>query len=113
LLRVNENYPSSNYTLRISDRMPSQTERVALIGHPIGIPWCINSGIVSRIMFSRGEWELIQTSIMISGGYSGGPLINANGEVLGLADAYLRGNQGISIFVSANRIKTFTNSLSN
>ena len=107
LLALNDEYKNSHYTLRVSNRMPTQTERVALIGHPIGIPWCINSGIISRILFSRGHWDLLQTSIMISGGYSGGPLIDANGEVLGLADAYLRGNQGISIFVSSARIRMF------
>jgi S1-C subfamily serine protease len=50
---------------------------------------------------------------MISGGYSGGPLVDSNGEVLGLAVAYLRGNQGISVFVSASRIRQFTQNLIN
>jgi len=113
LLLVNDEYPISNYMLSISNRMPSQTEHVTLLGHPIGIPWCVNSGIVSRNIFLQGNWELLQSSIMISGGYSGGPLVDSNGEVLGLAVAYLRGNQGISVFVSASRIRQFTQNLIN
>lgn len=54
-------------------------EAVVAIGHPLGLDYTVTSGIISA---KRGG-EL-QTSAPISPGNSGGPLIDKNGDVVGV-----------------------------
>jgi len=55
-------------------------EAVIAIGHPLGLGFTVTDGIVSA---KRGGTEL-QTSVAISPGNSGGPLVNKQGEVIGV-----------------------------
>ena len=60
-----------------------QGEFVAAIGHPKGLKDTLVTGIVSGYQEINGR-ELIQVSMPIDFGNSGGPLLNRTGEVLGI-----------------------------
>lgn len=69
-----------------------QGDPVFMIGNPNGIEYSITAGIVSGLhrQSQVGLWYLedfIQTDALIAGGDSGGALINACGEVVGINDA--------------------------
>lgn len=53
---------------------------VAAIGHPLGLDYTITSGIIS----AKRDGMLIQTSAAISPGNSGGPLVDRDGDVVGV-----------------------------
>lgn len=60
-------------------------EKVIAIGNPQGLSFSVTEGIVSAIhRESYGGESYIQTDAALNPGNSGGPLINTNGEVIGI-----------------------------
>ncbi len=62
------------------------TEKAYAIGNPQGLPQTITDGVVSayRELPENGQ-EYIQVAIIIGAGNSGGPLLDASGNVVGIA----------------------------
>lgn len=79
---------------------------VLAIGSPFGFENTVTAGIVSAKARDTGELvPLIQTDVAINPGNSGGPLINLQGEVIGInSQIYSRsgGYQGISFSIPMN-----------
>jgi serine protease Do len=86
-------------------------EWVLAIGNPFGLRHTVSAGIVSatsRSGLGIAEYEsLIQTDAAINPGNSGGPLVNLDGEVIGLNSAILGqgGNIGIGFAIPINAFK--------
>lgn len=84
-------------------------EEVLAIGNPFGFRGTLTIGIISRIDYQRKK---IQTDAAINPGCSGGPLINLNGEVIGINQSIYnpdnnRSNIGIGFAVPVNYAKDF------
>lgn len=77
-------------------------EDVVVMGSPQGFKGTVSKGIISA---SRGD--LIQITAPISPGSSGGPVLNAYGEVIGIVKAlYAEGlSQNINFAIPINFIK--------
>jgi serine protease Do len=92
-----------------SDLMVGET--VIAIGHPFGYTNTVSTGIVSglgrEVTMPNGEVlrELIQTNASINPGNSGGPLLNINGELIGINVAIREGAQGIAFALSADQVQ--------
>jgi serine protease Do len=74
-------------------------ELVYAIGHPWGRLGAVTAGIVSGLGTARGPGgraRYIGSDIALAPGNSGGPLLNARGEVVGL-NAMIHGNLALSI----------------
>ncbi len=94
---------------------------VVAIGNALGLPGAptVTVGVVSALgrTLRTGPdvtlYDLIQTDAAINPGNSGGPLINLNGEVVGINTAVLRGQdaQGIGFAVSAGTAIPVANQL--
>ena len=102
-------------TLGDSDKV-EVGETVYAIGNPIGYEFqrSVTSGIISAvnrtIKFEEDEKEtymedLIQTDATINPGNSGGPLININGEVIGINGVKITSAEGISFAIPINSVK--------
>lgn len=78
-------------------------EWVIAIGSPFGLDNTVTAGIVSAKQRDTGDYlPFIQTDVAINPGNSGGPLINMNGEVVGInSQIYSRsgGSMGISFSI--------------
>ena len=61
-------------------------QKVLAIGNPFGFSGTLTSGIVSRIDYAKGR---IQTDAAINPGCSGGPLLNSQGEVIGISQSMI------------------------
>ena len=96
-------------------------ETVYAIGNPIGYEFqrTVTSGIVSAInrtiKFEEEGKEtymedLIQTDATINPGNSGGPLINLDGEVIGINGVKITSAEGISFAIPINIVKNIIKS---
>lgn len=87
-------------------------EFVMAIGNPLGMDYSVTSGIVSAVnreVESDGTtYTAIQTDAAINNGNSGGALVNANGEVIGINTMKLAGT-GIEGIGFAIPISSTTN----
>ena len=92
-------------------------ETVYAIGNPIGFEFqrSVTSGIVSAInrtiKFEENEQEtymedLIQTDATINPGNSGGPLVNVDGQVIGINGVKITSAEGISFAIPINTVKS-------
>jgi serine protease Do len=66
-------------------------ETVMAIGNPLGLGASVSAGIVSALNRDIGETifdDFVQTDAAINHGCSGGPLLNASGEVVGINTAF-------------------------
>ena len=98
-----------------SDKI-SLAEEVYAIGNPIGIEFqrTVTKGIISginrTIKLNENETEsymedLIQTDATINKGNSGGPLVNKDGELIGINTVKITEAEGIGFAVPVNIIK--------
>lgn len=97
-------------TLGDSDRL-EVGEWVMAIGNPFGLDHTVTSGIVSAKgrQIGAGPYDnFIQTDASINPGNSGGPLLNLQGEVVGINTAIFSqsgGNIGIGFAIPTNSVK--------
>lgn len=83
--------------VRFQTALPRAGEPVIAMGTPLGLEGSVTAGIVSGLGRqipgtagrSRALVDLLQTDAAISPGNSGGALVNARGEVVGVNEAYL------------------------
>jgi len=84
---------------------------VVAIGSPFGLEQTVTAGIVSakgRVIGSGPYDNFIQTDASINPGNSGGPLLNTEGEVIGINTAIFSqsgGNVGIGFAIPVNMAK--------
>ncbi|MFZ0241306.1 MAG: DegQ family serine endoprotease [Desulfobacterales bacterium] len=87
---------------------------VVAIGSPFGLEQTVTAGIVSakgRIIGSGPYDDFIQTDASINPGNSGGPLINMNGEVIGINTAIVASGQGIGFAIPITMAKDIIDQL--
>jgi len=90
-------------------------EPAVAIGSPFGLKKTVTAGIISTVdrpaveitqtNDPRTNKELIQTDASIHPGNSGGPLLNAKGEVIGVNEAIILGANSIGFAIPINSIK--------
>ncbi|NJK33569.1 MAG: trypsin-like serine protease [Oscillatoriales cyanobacterium SM2_2_1] len=83
-------------------------QRVFAIGAPFGLAGTLTTGILSRINPGNGD---LQTDARLNPGNSGGPLLNSNGELVGVNKSIIvsraGGNTGIGNATSAQVAREF------
>jgi len=95
----------SSSTLRVGDP-------VIAVGNPYGLAGSMTTGVVSamgrtiteEISGAYAIADVIQTTAPLNPGNSGGPLLNYQGQVVGITTAIVSGSQGLSFAIPSNAI---------
>jgi len=93
-------------------------ETIVAIGNPFGLSNTVTAGVVSALGRSvRGDQnqrlytDFIQIDAPINPGNSGGPVVNIDGEMIGIATAIIGGAQGIGFATPVDRAKRIVEDL--
>jgi serine protease Do len=117
VIKIDAKKPLPAAKLGNSDAM-SVGDWVLAIGSPFGLNETVTAGIVSAIgrdIIPQRQFEkFIQTDAAINPGNSGGPLVNMNGEVIGINTAIYTsggGYQGVGFAMPSNTVVSVYNQL--
>src|SRR5215471_12758996 len=91
-------------------------EAAIAIGSPFGLKKTVTTGVVSAVGRSfkadgRVYNDFIQTDASINPGNSGGPLLNIDGEVIGINSAIFASGQGIGFAIPADKVRRIVTEL--
>ncbi len=100
--------------LEFTDSNPVHVgEEVIAIGNPLGLQYSVSQGIVSGV-HRKGPNGLniyIQTDAALNPGNSGGPLINTNGDVIGINNFKSSSGESLGFALESNSIKEAVNQI--
>lgn len=102
--------PTELKTVKLGDSERIKVgQKVLAIGNPFGFNGTLTQGIISRIDYAKNR---IQTDAAINPGSSGGPLLNKNGEIIGINQAIYNpdnniSNIGIGFAIPINSVKEY------
>jgi serine protease Do len=103
------NPPSDLQALNFGDSEAIRVgDWVLAVGNPFGLGHTVTQGIISakgRVIGAGPYDNFLQTDASINPGNSGGPLINLQGEVVGINTAILASGQGIGFATPSNTAK--------
>lgn len=103
LLRV-EAPPNMVRALSLERTSPQEGESVVVIGNPFGLEGSVTNGIVSAVRDIPGFGRIIQITAPISPGSSGSPVVNMQGQVIGVATLQITGGQSVNFAIPSERI---------
>ena len=83
-------------------------DQVYVAGSPKGLEGTFSDGIISRISRGAGK-EYLQMTAPISLGSSGGPVLNSEGKVIGVAFMTIEGGQNLNFAIPSKYIKALLN----
>ncbi|MDF1591037.1 MAG: Do family serine endopeptidase [Desulfobacterales bacterium] len=91
-------------------------ETVIAIGNPFGFSHTVTTGVISALSRSirtddRVFQDFIQTDASINPGNSGGPLLNINGDLIGINTAIYAKAQGIGFAIPINKARRIISDL--
>ena len=90
--------------LPLDKTSPQEGESVVVIGNPLGLEGSVTNGIVSAVRDIPTFGRIIQITAPISSGSSGSPVVNMQGQVIGLATLQITGGQSVNFAIPSERI---------
>ncbi|MCH9687504.1 MAG: trypsin-like peptidase domain-containing protein [Deltaproteobacteria bacterium] len=105
--------------VEFADGDPTPGEWVMAVGQPFGLGHTVTVGVISGLGRDHGDlgrppglradgiWSFIQTDASINIGNSGGPLVDADGKVVGIATAVRSDGQGLAFAIPAPMARRF------
>jgi S1-C subfamily serine protease len=110
LLKISDNYP----ILILGDSNDVQVgEKVIAIGNPLGLQFSVSEGIVSAVHREgiNGIEAYVQTDAALNPGNSGGPLINKQGEAIGINNFKVGNSESLGFALESDYLKDAVNGI--
>src|SRR4029078_5182028 len=90
--------------LPVVKRSPQEGESVVVIGIPLDLEGSVTNGIVSAVRDIPTFGRIIQITAPISPGSSGSPVVNMQGQIIGVATLQITGGQSVNFAIPSERI---------
>jgi hypothetical protein len=107
----------SKYWVNVSKIIPKPGDEAYLVGMPHSIPWVISKGIISAGYYLNGKLIGNFANIFISQGFSGGPLVNSKGEIIGIANKSVtfgpESQSNLGLYLTSTKIEEYLLSYQN
>ncbi len=81
---ISTEFKAPHNPLKLSSKAAKDGDTTIAIGHPYGLNYTATEGIISKASRLQDDIEYIQIDAAINPGNSGGPLLNEDGEVIGV-----------------------------
>jgi S1-C subfamily serine protease len=99
-------------TLQVEDESPTEGESIILVSNPQGSHWKVIHGRVGRMWQFESIGRRMQITAGIFPGSSGGPVLNQQGHVVGIAVMRMSSADDLNFAVPAESLKTLQASAS-
>lgn len=80
-------------------------DKIIAIGHPFDLKYTVTQGIISSLLHREGDIEYIQHDAALNPGNSGGPLVNSDGNILGINTFIIRDGHNLGFSLPYSYIK--------
>jgi tetratricopeptide (TPR) repeat protein len=105
LLKVKVDLPKMLiHWLDVTDKLPSIAEQVLVVGSPLGLEQSVSEGIVSGIREVPHLGNFFQTTAPISPGSSGSPVVDMEGNVVGVISFQSILGQNLNFAISGEKV---------
>ena len=91
--------------LQLADYQPLEGEAVVVMSNPHGFQWKLTQGEVGPLWQFKGTSNRIQITASILPGSSGGPVINREGHVVGIAVMHVESPDHLNFAVPAKSLR--------
>jgi S1-C subfamily serine protease len=108
--------PKNTPYLRIDPNDQPEGTKLYTVGHPLGFFYTATDGICSRYMnisYKKGYLKLLQVSIPIDHGNSGGAIVNDKGEVVGIVSRHYFSVSHLNAAVPGDTLYTLIHNIIN
>lgn len=105
LLQTSATMPEGS-ALKIAQSSPFDGEKIFVVSNPQGYAWKTSRGTVIETWDFQGLGQLLSISASIMPGSSGGPVVNLEGEVVGVADMHIVSGEEFNLAVPGVSLKT-------
>ena len=92
--------------LQFEDQI-SVGQHVIAVGNPLGLSFTVTEGIISAVNRKTDDTNVgyMQTDVSINAGNSGGPLVNAAGDIVGINTFKIDATEGLGFAIPANIVE--------
>jgi S1-C subfamily serine protease len=104
LLRLESPLPQSTI-LTLKTKPPAEGDAITVISNPQGSRWKVTRGSTGLLWEFHGMGERLQITASVLPGSSGGPVLDAGGEVVGIASMYFNSIENLSFAVPVERLQ--------
>ena len=113
LIKVRVDISGSRATpVVLAREQPVVADRVFVIGSPMGLEQTVSEGIISAVREMPAGGKVFQLTAPISRGSSGGPVLNQDGEVVGVVTFQVARGQNLNFAVSVDALEMLTDEAS-
>ena len=105
IIRLSVDIPSEYVLpLSLSETIPEIGERIIVYDNPLELEYTVSDGIVFSVREIFNYDKIIQITAPISPGSSGSPVLNMNGEVIGIATFQMIEGRNLNFAIPSKRI---------
>jgi len=105
LIKVRIDMPAGQATPAVrSGTAADIADRIFVVGSPMGLEQTVSEGIISAVRDIPGGAKVLQLTAPISQGSSGGPVVNRQGEVVGIVTFQATQGQNLNFAISIDAL---------